>query len=638
MARPRSRWLSAVENDFTLGEITDTTRTGIPVGGIASGIDVLVHVPGKLFKRGGIAYAGPKTLGFSADAERAIAYAPFPTGSQLIALGNDSHAYLVTPSTTTGFNNSGEDIDPVEKPSFFSGGAQSILVFCDRSGTEVPSYYDPAAVSTQLFQGGATNIVTGEPAATSYLLSLVGSPGGGTFRLAVTAATDQTTDQASPLLFVTATIAWNASAANVKTAIDNAIASLSLTCTSSGGPLPGSDVTVNMPAGITVNVWVSALTGGSSPYPKLTNATSGSSTVDAVSVPTARFSEAHLQRLVLANSAQYPTRLWFSPVLNVTQTGWDLANSWIDVDAPIYGLASLQQELLIFTQEGFYRLIGTIPPPDTDMQLEPISELGTTDSRSITIWEGKCIYANPQGVFLTAGVAPVPLMEGRIEQYWQSLFTGYVDPLATSGTPWSIATGVHQRRFLFVTVLDGINSPLATLCCDLTKMAWTRLTRLNALMYANSHDDLFAINSTNNRVLSLKGLFTPTAAVKNDVGMGQDETPTAVTCSWQTRPLQSGMGLKAFGDAEVLLDMRDAATDNPTMAVTVAPGFEATTAVDVSESPLAETSDMERRRVTVSKDSECVTLGFTQSNASAKTEFYGVEWSERVYSPFAEGE
>lgn len=630
------RWQTRVENDFHLGIIRDSPRVGIPAGGLYDCRDGFVHRPGVIFKRGGVSFAGPAMT--DATYGVALAYAPFPSGPKLVALGDNGNCYTVTSGATTKIASDSSTCVPIDKPTFFSSGAQSILIFCDKDGTRVPIYYDGQVTSTShAFTGGATNIVTGEQVANQLTLHLANSPSSGTFRLAISL---QPSGDVSPLLFITASINYNASAANVKTAIDNALASTGVTSSTSGGALPGADVVITMPVGYTIQPWVSAL--NNSGYPVVTNTTSSSSTTDPVSVPYGRFSEVFLQRLVLANSATYPSRLWFSPVLNITGTGWDLANSWIDVGAPITGLAAMSGELIVFTDSGKYRLTGTIPPgePNSDMFLEQMSEIGCTDARSITISEGRVVWANPSGVYMSAGVSPVPLMEDRIESYWQGLFSGYVDPLS-SGTTWTIATGIRARRFLLVSVKNG-STVVENLCCDLKHNAWTFLgTNLNPTMYASAVgvvDDLYFVNDTNNRVISSSGMLTPSSSNKNDVGMTSAETATAVTPSWTLRPLGAGVGLKAFGDGEVLLDMRDASSDNPTLAVTVAPGVEATTATAVAESPLAETTDLARKRVTVSKDSEAVTVAFTQSNASSKTEFYGLEWNERPYGAWAEGQ
>ena len=89
--------------------------------------------------------------------------------------------------------------------------------------------------------------------------------------------------------------------------------------------------------------------------------------------------------------------------------------------------------------------------------------------------------------------------------------------------------------------------------------------------------------------------------------------------------------MKAFGDGHLTYDLRDAASDNPTLAVQIAKGAEATTFNSVTESPLAETSDATRRRFSTGVDSQALTVKVTQSNASAKTEIYALEMDERQF-------
>lgn len=74
------------------------------------------------------------------------------------------------------------------------------------------------------------------------------------------------------------------------------------------------------------------------------------------------------------------------------------------------------------------------------------------------------------------------------------------------------------------------------------------------------------------------------------------------------------------------------------LKVEIAVGGEATTFAEVPESELAITTDLTRRRLTVSKDTECVTFRFTQTVASDKTEIYGLQYDVRSYQPDAEGQ
>lgn len=98
-----------------------------------------------------------------------------------------------------------------------------------------------------------------------FELTITGGPAGGTFSLGVEYL-DGPDDE-------TATIAFNATAANVKTAlvaIDDDYTAADWTVT--GGTLPGGTVTIVPPAGVVVTVGDNNLTGGTSPTVVLTPA------------------------------------------------------------------------------------------------------------------------------------------------------------------------------------------------------------------------------------------------------------------------------------------------------------------------------------------------------------------------------
>ena len=98
-----------------------------------------------------------------------------------------------------------------------------------------------------------------------------------------------------------------------------------------------------------------------------------------------------------------------------------------------------------------------------------------------------------------------------------------------------------------------------------------------------------------------------------------------------------GPGLKAYGFGRITYDMRDYAMDDPTLAVSVAPGIEATTYAAVSESPLAETTDADRKRFTIAKDTQAINVKLEQTGASSKTEIYSLESEVRPYPPSMDG-
>src|SRR5581483_7634467 len=120
-------------------------------------------------------------------------------------------------------------------------------------------------------------------------------------------------------------------------------------------------------------------------------------------------------------------------------------------------------------------------------------------------------------------------------------------------------------------------------------------------------EELYYADRSANRVVKMSQIFSPSASNKNDAD------GTAVTPQAQFRLIGQGPFNKHFRDGRIGYDMRDAATDNPTLAVQVAPGLEATSFSAVSESPLSETTDQARKRFTVGRFDQAISLKVSQS-------------------------
>lgn len=334
-----------------------------------------------------------------------------------------------------------------------------------------------------------------------------------------------------------------------------------------------------------------------------------------------RYCTVYATRLVVANKVGNENRIGFSPTPDI-EAAWDTANAWIDADYAVTGLAALQNALLIFSAGHTERIIGSTPPPGTDMQRATIGAVGCTDARSIVLQEGNCLFANPRGVYLTNGAGFESLTtQGGIEAAWRGLFTGY------DMTTWTISAGVY-RSFYVVSVLDSTGALVATLMCNIPRKSWWRLTNMPAAMFApavGAQEELYYADRSAAQIVALSGIFRPVAANKNDAN-GLPVQPLL-----ETRMLGRGPGIKVFGYARLSYDMRDAATDNPALAVSVAPGLEATTFAAVPESPLGENSDADRKRFLIAKQAQGVTIRFQQTGPSAKTELYALEYEERPF-------
>ena len=337
-------------------------------------------------------------------------------------------------------------------------------------------------------------------------------------------------------------------------------------------------------------------------------------------------------RLLLANSAANPNRIWFGP-LDPTDT-WDTTNAWVDFDHAITGLAAVRNALLVFSTGHTDYITGSIPPGTQgfDMSANPLGDVGCSDARTIDHWQDNIIFANQQGVYMTNGAAfrsltePPELGNLGIGAYWRSLLADYT-------SSWQISGGTLSDWYI-ITIRDDSDTLVETLACYLPRRSWMRLANFDAGMYASAAgvaNELYYAARDAPNLVQVSGIFTPGSDNKNDAN------GTPVEPVLESRFIGSGPTLKAYGFARVSYDLRDAGADAPTLAVAIAPSAEATTYTDVTESPLAAVSDSTRKRFTLNKDAQGVNVRFTQSGPSAKTEILALEVEEHQYEAVVDG-
>lgn len=345
------------------------------------------------------------------------------------------------------------------------------------------------------------------------------------------------------------------------------------------------------------------------------------------SPPDGQFCAVHAGRAVLANDTINLNRVWFSPAIlgnPGSETTWDTTSAWVDTDHEVTALASMNGVLLVFSETNIQRIVGTVPPGTTNfnMQLQPLADVGCSDARSIASIGGNIVFANHQGIYLTNGSSVRSLTDKPdgtgISRFWRSNFD-----------PRSVACGVFADTHLFVSS----RSSDMGLICYLPRQTWWKVTGLNLNSFSflsgsslNTASELYASGRSEARAFKLSGLFSPASGNKNDAN------GTAVTWSMTTRMIGEGTGVKRYGFSHLTYDMRDAASDNPTLALTVNTGIEEDTTSTPAESPLIETTTAQRKRFTVNKDAQAVSLTLAQSNASSKTEIYAIETE---YAPYA---
>jgi hypothetical protein len=322
-------------------------------------------------------------------------------------------------------------------------------------------------------------------------------------------------------------------------------------------------------------------------------------------------------------------------------SNWDTGNSWFDVPHEITGLAALQGVLIIFTRGETWRILGDVPPghPNFNMQLQPLATVGCIDARSIVKMNGLVYFAHESGMYYTNGAAPASITHRSdatgIGNLWADALNGYSPQLGSV-----VCAGVYLNKHLFVTVRHAASDPQAGARYQFLYYeptgSWVELSDgVTADMYAASFAPIVELYAACGdgadpvRALKLSGLFRPSAANKADAN-GEAVAPTLTF-----RTLADGVGLKSWGRARLTYDMRDAASDDPTLAVDAARGMEATSFATMST--LAESTDTVRQRFSVACDSQAMTIRLTQSNASALTELHALEVESRPYPRAAEG-
>lgn len=368
--------------------------------------------------------------------------------------------------------------------------------------------------------------------------------------------------------------------------------------------------------------------------------------------PIAKYSTVHAGRLVLANgivsSTSYPQRVWFSDPLDAEQT-WDTDNSYIDVSEEITGLASIQGVLIVFSRGGNQRILGDIPPgynvPDNEvnMSLQPASHCGCIDARSLVKDEAWVYVANENGIFRVNGAGDQSMTtksDGNgIAAYWTDAIYRFAPALGSV-----VASGIYLDH-LFVTVTRRANEEAAItgqrtqLVCFLPTGAWTTMSggvggTMYATRFAPFYEMYFGLNDESdpsaNQARLMSSIFTPAAANKNDAD------GTAIEPEWETRTLglQAGIGMKHYDLAHLTYSLTADTGDDPTLVVEESSGLEADGAfAAVGESPFAETSGIARKRFSMSRATQGLSLRMSQDGSSAETEIQVLELNVRNLQP-----
>lgn len=346
--------------------------------------------------------------------------------------------------------------------------------------------------------------------------------------------------------------------------------------------------------------------------------------------PTGKYICVYKDHTVLASSLTNLNRVWFSAAGDPTT--WDTTFGWWDTSGEVVGVVPLTNALLILHKDQIERLRGTTPPPGSDMVLEPFLDYGCIDERSLVLWRHRAVFASAQGIFMTDGASDVDLTAGaQMKTYWQSLIASW-DP-----STWQAVAGLYRDHYI-ISIHHG-TTLVDCLCLNLPNQTMWRFTNLQGSMFYNlttgSHEKLYMGQSNAGRVIELSSLWSPSATAKQD-GDGTNPTPIVETGMFRGfdrlhRRWIESMGKQKWRFGYVDYDLRDAASDNPTAALSYCTS--PTGSYTQAGLALPETTDVTRKRRSFSPTqggathSQMLGLKFAVTGPYSSAKLYTLEGS-----------
>lgn len=292
----------------------------------------------------------------------------------------------------------------------------------------------------------------------------------------------------------------------------------------------------------------------------------------------ARYAAQYKNRFILANTPDKSRRLFF----NTAGKGGDTFNdpdAWLDMAFDPTGLLGLPTALLVYANDRVQRIRGSTGPPTTDFVIEDLAAIGLDDYRSLVSWQGRALWANTQGVYMSDAINVTELTKvAGMSLYWRNLFSGY------DAHTWRIRGSVY-RNYYFISIRNNAGTFVDCLLCDLTTRAFFRLSNFNfeamqigtGAVYFGS---MWGSQQSSNRLSRIAEVFTPAATNKADADgtaiQPLVEYPSRRGFFKQQRRWLPAQGFTHFRRLYFSYDLRDAASDNPTLSMSYVTDPEAT--------------------------------------------------------------
>lgn len=345
-----------------------------------------------------------------------------------------------------------------------------------------------------------------------------------------------------------------------------------------------------------------------------------------------RYLEIWRSRVVAANGPKHPRRLWFSTAGTTKANKFDDSDAWLDVPHHVSGLCNLPTALLVFGHDRTTRIRGSIPPPEPDLVVEQFNQEGCADYRSISTWNGKCLYANTNGIFLTDGIDTNDLTaQAGLSNYYRTL-------LASFTSAWRLRGEVF-RNYYFLTISNASDTFVDCLVCDLRSRGFFRVSNFNfhgfGVGTGTSFQQFYGAHAGTTRVIRLTDIFTPASGNKNDADgtaiLPVVEYPCRRGFFQQARKWLPTQGLTHWKRLYFNYDLRDAASDNPTLVPSYVSSPEASSYTSIAVA-LDETTALKRAGRSFGPSGArggvmAAALGvkLTQSAVSSDTRIYSLE-------------
>lgn len=281
----------------------------------------------------------------------------------------------------------------------------------------------------------------------------------------------------------------------------------------------------------------------------------------AGSPPAGQLASVYKDHAILAKSSANANRIWFSAAGD--PTSWDTSFGYWDTTGDIVAVVPLLNAILIFHAGSTERLRGTIPPPGTDMVLEPFLDYGCIDPFSVALWRGQAVWASDEGIFVSNGATDLDLTKAAgLKTYWKTQMASYT-------SSWRIAGGVYQDHY--ICAINNGSTLVDCFVVDLYLRTMWRFGNFHANAFVSVGDsgveELYMGLANAGRVGKVSTCWNPSASVKTD-GDGTAPSPVVEGMSFHgwdriNRRYVPSLGINKFRYVYLDYDLRADSGDAP---------------------------------------------------------------------------